>query len=115
MIDIFINFLSATELPDGTLVHQPSVIARNYAKKWFIFDFVSVLPFQTLESVLVPDDLDTSNSSYNSLIRLVRLPRLYRMAKIVRLFKFVKVAKKMKFIQKVSRMLKMNAAILRMI
>lgn len=45
----------------------------------------------------------------------MRLPRLYRMMKILRLFKILKMVRKNKIMQKLSRALKMNAAILRMV
>ena len=122
MMDIVINFMSAVEKADGSYIHKPREIAREYVRTWFFFDLVSVMPFQLLEGVFIDEDASASGggsgssvANYNQLIRLMRLPRLYRMAKIVRLFKFVKLAKKSKFIQRIARALKMNAAILRMI
>jgi len=45
MFDILVNFLSAIEKSDGRLINNPKIIASEYIRTWFAFDFLSVMPF----------------------------------------------------------------------
>ena len=51
-VDILINFLSAIEKDDNTLITEPKEIAKLYLKTWFTFDLISVLPFSLIEKVI---------------------------------------------------------------
>lgn len=131
--DILVNFLSAIELSDGTLEYRPRKIALNYIKLWFFFDLVAVFPIQLFIKLLPAQDAQTMDivdsegkiqtiivspnegADYNQLVRLVRLPRLYRMVRILRVIKIIKVARRNRMLQRITRALKMKAAILRMI
>ena len=99
-MDIFINFISAIDLENGTVVTQLDQIAKIYVKSWLAFDISSILPVQWISYLLPQEEqlkyvsrsgqvVDLSDSgqggNYNQLVRLVRLPRLYRMVKILRL------------------------------
>jgi hypothetical protein len=54
-IDIIINFLSAYDDPQTSLpVVKYRKIAKNYLKMWFWIDLITVLPFNLLESILLP-------------------------------------------------------------
>jgi hypothetical protein len=100
MFDIFVNFVTAIENRDGTENASLKTIAATYLRSWFIFDLLSVLPFQLIEKFIKTDEnaAEESGGNYNQLIRLARLPRLYRLTKLVRLFKILKSAKNMKFL-----------------
>ena len=130
--DILVNFLSAIELSDGTLEYRPRKIAANYIKTWFFFDLIAVLPVQLFINLLPAQDAETmeivdeegniqtmivtsNDADYNQLVRLVRLPRLYRMVRILRVIKIIKVARRNRVLQRITRALKMKAAIMRMI
>jgi len=56
-----------------------------------------------------------ANSEYQKLLRLLRIPRLYKMIRILRIFKMLKLSKNFKILAKLKRILKLNAAIMRMI
>ncbi len=43
-LDIFVNFLSAIELPDGTIDPRLKSIAMAYIKSWFFLDLFAVFP-----------------------------------------------------------------------
>ncbi len=43
-LDIFINFISALELPDGTIDPRLKSIARAYVKSWFFLDLCATFP-----------------------------------------------------------------------
>ena len=74
-------------------------IALNYLKGWFTLDAISTFPFQLIELYA-----NTSNGSYNKLLRLLRLPRLYR---LVRLFKCVRLIQ-MPGVKKCCQILRIN-------
>lgn len=115
-IDIFVNFMSAVELADGNIAMQPKLIAQIYLRSWFLFDLVAVFPFQQIiSSATIDSQGQKTGTDYNQLVRLVRLPRLYRMVRILRIIKLIKVARKNRVLTKLTRALKMKAAILRMI
>lgn len=42
--DIFINFLSAIEKPDGTVEVKFKRIAKAYLTSWFILDILATIP-----------------------------------------------------------------------
>lgn len=112
-IDIFVNFFSAIERPDGTIEVKCKKIAKAYLTSWFILDIVATIPTQAFENLASGEDAGSSN--YNKLIRLARLPRLYRLLRILRLFKIVKILNSSVAIQKFMDRIKMNAGVGRMI
>lgn len=52
MVDIFVNFLSATERENGRIVNNPRIIATEYMRSWFLFDLLSVLPIDQLNKLI---------------------------------------------------------------
>ena len=55
-VDILVNFVSAYDDPTTSLpVVKPRVIAKNYLKFWFWLDLITVLPFNYLETVFIPE------------------------------------------------------------
>lgn len=43
--DILLNFVSAYEKADGTLVYKLKEIAISYIRSWFLLDVLAVFPF----------------------------------------------------------------------
>jgi hypothetical protein len=62
--DIFVNFISAFDLQDGSVETRLKEIAKDYAGSWFMFDLISCLPFNLLETVVAPpvEEGDGSNA-----------------------------------------------------
>lgn len=58
LIDMLVNFRT-TYLKNGELVYEPSKIARNYLRGWFLIDAVSAIPFDLILSVLRTHDVST--------------------------------------------------------
>ena len=57
MVDIVINFISATEGKFGELQTEPKIIAKEYLRSWFAFDLISVMPFSLFEKLVpTPDE-----------------------------------------------------------
>jgi len=46
-IDIFVNFLSAYEIPGTNILEtRPSVLAKDYLLSWFAIDLVACIPVE---------------------------------------------------------------------
>lgn len=86
-LDIVVNFRSMRVLADGSLETRQRELARHYLKSWFVVDLVSCIPFSLLS---LPLGSEQRSNTYNSLARLLRLPRMY---KLLRVFRLVQAAK----------------------
>jgi len=83
-IDIILTFFMAFEDREDRLVTSRKKIIWRYLKGWFIFDLVSILPFDYMFGI---------RKSFNNLIRIAKLHKLFRFAKLtkfVRLLRFFK-------------------------
>eukprot|EP00397_Hematodinium_sp_SG-2012_P012777 GEMP01012957.1.p1 GENE.GEMP01012957.1~~GEMP01012957.1.p1 ORF type:complete len:698 (+),score=137.20 GEMP01012957.1:132-2225(+) len=78
IMDILINFRTAVVLRrEQKLVYKTKVIAIQYIKTWFIFDFVAVIPWE----MIVP------SQKMLSMNHLYRFPRLVRVTKVLRVLR----------------------------
>ena len=80
LIDIVLNFYTGYVLRSGAVEYQSDKIARRYLQSWFIFDVLSIIPFDILLNPL-------SSSSFLLIPRLLRLARLVTLFRLLRLFK----------------------------
>ena len=86
LIDLFCQFFTPYyDSQMGGFVVEHKLIAKNYLMGWFIIDFVSILPFDTLGMVMQSDDL--SQLKIFRIIRLARLLKLLRVLRSSRIFK----------------------------
>ena len=69
----------------GGYVVEHKLIAKNYLTGWFVIDFVSILPFDTLGMVMESDDI--SQLKIFRIVRLARLLKLLRVLRSSRIFK----------------------------
>ena len=69
----------------GGYVVEHRLIAKNYLTGWFIIDFVSILPFDTLGMVMESEDI--SQLKIFRIVRLARLLKLLRVLRSSRIFK----------------------------
>ena len=114
-IDIFVNFLSAYEIP-GTesLEVKPGVIAKEYLLSWFLVDLVACIPVELFSGffALLGNGDKAQAARYS---KLARLPRIYRLIRIIRIFKILKVFKYNKGFGKCLAKLKFTAGTNRVI
>lgn len=87
--DVFLNFRTAFYTPSGHREGEPSAIARNYMKRWFVVDFVSSLPVQYVQYVVQAKDKHEGATDNLKIVKSLRLMRLAKMLRIARLRKFV--------------------------
>ena len=100
--DIAINFLSAFYDKDNELVTNRKLIAQNYLKTWFAFDFLVCVPFDYIFGD------QTTATDYNTLLRLVRIPKLYRLFRVFKLLKISKELQNHQFVEKLLFQMIMN-------
>ena len=53
IMDLFVNFITAYEMRDGTIETRPKVIANRYLRSWFIVDFIACIPVDVFEPLFV--------------------------------------------------------------
>jgi len=70
-VDLLVNFFTAY-FDQQTLVVNRFRIAKHYLRTWFIVDFLSCFPFDSLAEL---------GGAPTKLAKLARLPRLYRLVK----------------------------------
>ena len=111
VIDIFLIFSTHYQDRQGRWIRRRGSIAINYARGWFIIDFLSILPFYlptflladdiecTLSGMKVVDELGSGMteqaSSLSRASQSIRMIRLLRMLKLARIFKASRVLKRM--------------------
>ncbi|CAN0363824.1 unnamed protein product, partial [Laminaria digitata] len=78
------------------------LIAKHYFRGWFVVDFVSTVPFDTIFSTLV---INADAFRGTKLIRMIRL---------VRLFKIFRLLKMSKFFERYEDAMPMNPAVMRL-
>lgn len=62
---------------------RPHYIAKHYIKTWFVTDFISIIPFDTI-GLLV----DSKDSAVNKIFRILRVLKMLKMTRISRLSRF---------------------------
>lgn len=81
-IDICVSFFAAYER-DGFWVKDLPLIRRRYLRKWFIFDVLATVPWDT---IALAADVDKSIPHLLQLPRFVRLVRLFKLFRLVKIF-----------------------------
>lgn len=84
VIDMVLNFNSAYYDSYGRLEDRRCRIAQRYLRTWFVLDFLSTFPF---------DSLVQAGQSGNSIkgTELMRLPRVVKMVRLARLMRLARV------------------------
>jgi hyperpolarization activated cyclic nucleotide-gated potassium channel 1 len=115
--DILINFNSAFENLDGTVVSNRRQVALRYLRTWFFLDLLACFPFEAVGNAFTTEDTSSSDSqsNYHNLLRLIKLPRLYRLLRVTRILKLIKQTKDSEFIEKLQDTLQLNTAFVRTI
>ena len=83
-IDIVLTFFSAYTDDEENLVKNHKKIIKKYLQSWFIIDFISVLP---LNSVF-------KSGKFSGLTKISKLPKLYRLIKLTKLLRMTKMSSK---------------------
>jgi hyperpolarization activated cyclic nucleotide-gated potassium channel 2 len=104
-IDVCLNCVLCYYDEESALVSSHRSIFMHYLRTWMIPDIVASLPFQLIIS-----------SNYNSLIRVLRLPRVYKLIKLGKLFRILKVVKnRNRLVRYVNSVLRITLSIERLV
>jgi CRP-like cAMP-binding protein len=121
ILDLIFQFFIPIQDYDEKYITSKSRIAINYLTSWFILDFLSSVPINSVLSiVLLINEEDTLNSNSDlvvsklkvskNLTNIAKLSRMYRLMKLVRLVKLIKISKnqKIKYKEKMNILEDMN-------
>jgi hypothetical protein len=89
VMDMIINFLlpyKESAKKGGGTVKSHGKIAKKYLTSWFLLDFISILPFDSIEvfASLSGSSPFGENASTLKIIKMIRLARLLKLARILR-------------------------------
>jgi len=86
-VDVLLNFRTAYFHPfdELRLVSDPSSVAKNYAKHWFLIDLITSFPIE----FRIPQNIELGGAP--TLLRALRIVRLIRLFKLVRFFRMLKL------------------------
>ncbi|KAJ0410700.1 hypothetical protein ATCC90586_008285 [Pythium insidiosum] len=80
--DIVLNFLTGLRLPAGEITYHPPTIARAYLRGWFVVDFFSTIPFDSLSSWFGVGATSSQALEGAKLLRGLKVLRLFKLARI---------------------------------
>lgn len=111
LIDMALTFL--TEVYDeGTYktINTHRELALLYIKGWFLFDALSIFPFE----MCLPDDTESNVASFNQALRISRATKIYKILRFLRLARLAKVFKQ-NTRENIQNTLKIQAGVMRML
>ncbi|RLN54388.1 hypothetical protein BBJ29_008047 [Phytophthora kernoviae] len=86
-IDIVLNFITGIQTPSGEVSYSFRLIMKAYLRGWFVVDFFSTLPFESIAKVLGVSDNAHAALLSTKLLRGLKVLRLFKLARIRRLGK----------------------------
>ena len=93
-IDIILTFFTSISSKSGMVeIDDKKIIAVNYLKTWFIIDFFSIVPFDTIIRSVTVGSSGGEEQNVNTLMRTMKLTKIYKLIRLMRLVKIFKVLK----------------------
>ncbi|OQR81564.1 Voltage-gated Ion Channel (VIC) Superfamily [Thraustotheca clavata] len=90
-LDILISFRTAYYTTERQLIVNQKTIIFSYLRGWFMIDFVSTLPIDTIGSYFI-----SNSSQVLASTKILRIFRIARIFKLIRLLKIGKVFKRLR-------------------
>ncbi|KDO27241.1 hypothetical protein SPRG_07490, partial [Saprolegnia parasitica CBS 223.65] len=85
-LDMLFNFVTPyVDKATNAVVDEYGLVAKNYLRGWFLIDFASIFPFETLSSSDRSSDSNTPAPS--SRLVVLRILRILRIMKLMRVFR----------------------------
>lgn len=89
-LDIFVSFNTAVDREDNmtgseNLIKDRKTIANQYLRGWFAIDFVSTIPWGTLEGLFVSEGETSQATKLLKVVKFLRIMRLMRMLRLAKL------------------------------
>ena len=86
VVDIVLNFRTAYLDDAGELVVDASKVSRHYLKRWFMLDFLSILPVSYIGMIMQRSGAEYSDDDdADGKLKFMKMLRLFRLAKMLRL------------------------------
>lgn len=85
-LDIIRNFLVGYHDERDELVANHKEIARKYLRTWFIIDFVSTFPIDSISNYFDPNSHSMGSIQLLRVLRVARIVKLARLAKLKTFF-----------------------------
>ena len=106
LVDIILQFFSSYfDENELVMVETHREIATRYLKTWFVFDIISIFPFEAVMK-------GTSLSKASTTVRIARISKIGKMTRFVRIVKFMNVFRRAK--KTLKDQVKINSSLLRM-
>lgn len=89
-LDIIVSFNTAVDREDNmqgseNLIKDRKLIAKQYIRGWFAIDFVSTIPWGSLEGAFVSDGETSQATKLLKIVKFLRIMRLMRMLRLAKL------------------------------
>ncbi|KAF0718990.1 Aste57867_1353 [Aphanomyces stellatus] len=84
-LDILRNFLVGYHDDRDELVVNHKEIAKKYLTTWFLLDFISTFPVETISSYVDPQASKTNSYASIQLFRILRVARIVKLARLAKL------------------------------
>jgi CRP-like cAMP-binding protein len=81
-VDIVLNFRTAYHDDKGEVVVEQRRVTQHYLRRWFLVDFMSILPVSYIGILVQGDDAD---EEADGKLKFMKMLRLFRLAKMLRL------------------------------
>lgn len=78
-LDIIVTFTTGYIDEDDAVTMEPWLIAKAYLRSWFVIDFVSAFPFDTIVLAAAGDSPTGQMLAFVSMVKLLRLLRLHKL------------------------------------
>merc|ERR1711871_1610149 len=86
IVDILVQFRTGYTSDTGNRILRPAMVARRYARGWFVIDILASIPFDRILSGM-------SGSKGTKVLKVGRLAKGFRVLRLAKLLRFVKVWK----------------------
>ena len=76
------------------VILEPLTVAKRYLLGWFVVDFISSVPFDSVTLIF------TNGEVSNSLLKASRALRIIRLAKLLSLLRLLRISRLLRFMQR---------------
>ena len=92
-IDLVLNFFTPYQSASGDWITDKKRMALNYLKSWFVIDFLSCLPIDTIVESALASSASSSSSTSSAVENSLDAVKATKMARLVKNFRLLRVAR----------------------
>ena len=98
-LDLIKQFRTGFLTKDDFVVMDPKTIALTYLRGWFVIDFVSIFPIDTLVTAIVASGAAESTGGQTLVTRSTRSLKMLRLLRIAKLVRLMRVSRAFRYIR----------------